>query len=148
MPTYTVRTANLPLADAQKERIAAAITAAHNAHTGAPAYFAQIIFDPLDAGSHFLGGKPNPSPHVFVRGLIRSGRADEVKAGIIRQIVEQVSAITGLDTEDVWVYLQDIAATQMVEFGRFLPQPGAEDEWRKGFSSQKLARLARAGITV
>ena len=82
MPTYTVRTANLALAEAQKERIAAAITAAHNAHTGAPAYFAQIIFDPLDAGSHFLGGTPNPNPHVFVHGLIRLGRAAEVKASL------------------------------------------------------------------
>ena len=64
MPTYTVRTANLALAEAQKERIAAAITAAHNAHTGAPAYFAQIIFDPLDAGSHFLGARRTRTPCV------------------------------------------------------------------------------------
>ena len=85
---------------------------------------------------------------MFVQGLIRSGRAGEVKAGIIQQIVEQISAAAGLSTEDVWVYLQDIAATQMVEFGRFLPQPGAEDEWRKGFSPQKLARMARAGIKI
>ena len=64
MPTYTVATANIALSPEQKAMIASAITAAHNTHTGAPGYFAQVIFAAVAAGDHFIGGKPNTGPHV------------------------------------------------------------------------------------
>jgi phenylpyruvate tautomerase PptA (4-oxalocrotonate tautomerase family) len=64
MPTYSVTTANIALSQDQKSGIASAITAAHSAHTGAPSYFAQFFFNEVSSGSHFIGGKPNKSPHV------------------------------------------------------------------------------------
>jgi phenylpyruvate tautomerase PptA (4-oxalocrotonate tautomerase family) len=81
MPTYTVTVANLALSPKQKSQIAEAITTAHNAQTGAPRFFAQVLFS---------------STH-----------------------------------EGVWIYLQDIPETQMIEFGRFLPAPGEEAEWER-----------------
>ncbi len=54
MPTYTVATANIALSPEQKAMIASAITAAHNTHTGAPGYFAQVIFAAVAAGDHFI----------------------------------------------------------------------------------------------
>lgn len=148
MPTYPVTTANIALSQDQKSGIASAITAAHSAHTGAPGYFAQVFFSEVGSGSHFVGGKPNKSPHVYVFGLIRTGRSDEAKRRLMEQILAQAKDIAGVKTEDVWVYVQDIASGQMVEFGRFLPTPGAEGDWQKGMSSQKLAELTRAGVIV
>ena len=148
MPTYSVTTANIALSQDQKSGIASAITAAHNAHTGAPGYFAQVFFSEVGSGSHFVGGKPNKSPHVYVLALIRAGRSDEAKRRLMEQILEQAKDIAGVKTEDVWVYVQDIAAGQMVEFGRFLPAPGEESDWRKGMSSQKLADLTQGGVVV
>ena len=54
-------------------------------------------------------------------------------------------AIAGITAEDIWVYLQDIAATQMVEFGRTLPEPGTEESWQAAMSAQKLQDLKATG---
>ncbi len=148
MPTYTVTSANLALSTSQKERIAEAITQEHHGSTGAPGFFAQVIFRALDEGEHFIGGKPNRSPHIFVHGLIRAGRTAEVKQSLMSGVRGRLLEIADVGQEDVWIYLQDIAAPQMLEFGRFLPEPGAEDEWRKGISPQKLADFARAGVAA
>ena len=75
MPTYTVTTANIALSQEQKSGIASAITAAHNSQTGAPGYFAQVIFSEVGSGSHFIGGEPNNSPRVYILGLIRARRS-------------------------------------------------------------------------
>ncbi|WP_288351979.1 tautomerase family protein [uncultured Marinobacter sp.] len=44
MPTYTVTVANLSLSQQQKSQIAEAITTAHSTQTGAPRFFAQVLF--------------------------------------------------------------------------------------------------------
>lgn len=148
MPTYAVTTANVTLSSDQKRRIAEIITAAHHKATGAPAFFAQVMFRALDAGEHFIGGKTNIAPHVFVHGMIRAGRGSDVKQALMRDAATQVQTVAGVGAEDVWFYIQDIEAQQMIEFGRFLPEPGAEDEWRKGITPDKLAVFRSAGVAV
>ncbi len=148
MPTYTVTTANLSLSATQKGQIAEAITAAHHASTGAPAFFAQVIFRALDGGDHFIGGKPNASSHIFVHGLIRSGRVLDVKQKLMSEAAGKVQAIAGIGAEDVWFYIQEIDAPQMIEFGRFLPEPGAEEAWRKAITVEKQTQLGQAGVKV
>ncbi len=148
MPTYTVTTANLPLSPAQKSEIAALISQAHSRHTGAPAYFAQVNFHALASGDHFIGGQPNTAPNLYVLGLIRAGRPESVKTDLIVTIATGVHKIAGIGTEDIWVYLQDLAPSQMLEFGRVLPEPGAEAAWRAGFSPEKIAALKSAGVDI
>jgi phenylpyruvate tautomerase PptA (4-oxalocrotonate tautomerase family) len=148
MPTYTVTTANFALTPAQQDAIAAAITDAHHSNTRAPGFFAQVLFVALPDQKHYIGGKPCKTPHIFVHGLIRAGRSADVKAGLIQDITTRVRETAGVGAEDVWVYLQDIPAQQMVEFGRVLPDPGAEDQWRKGISASKCQELAAAGVAI
>ena len=136
MPTYTVTSANVVLTAHHEADIAAAITRAHHEATGAPAFFAQIIFNEIAAGKHYIGGKPYSAPHLFVQGLIRAGRSAEVKAALIKAIAARVQTIAGVGSEDVWVYIQEIAATEMIEFGRVLPEPGAEEAWRQAMSAR------------
>jgi phenylpyruvate tautomerase PptA (4-oxalocrotonate tautomerase family) len=82
---------------------------------------------------------------VFVHGLIRGGRSADAKKNLVEDIAKKVAEIAGLRPEDVWVYLQDIPAAQMVEFGRVLPEPGAEQEWLRGLSPEKLHELKDVG---
>jgi len=143
MPTYTVTVANLSLSLQQKSQIAEAITAAHNAQTGAPRFFAQVLFSAANAGDHFVGGRVNTAPQVYVHGLVREGRSIEIKQALMSQMLEEITQIVHITAEDVWIYLQDIPATQMIEFGRFLPAPGDEAEWEKGMSPEKRASLLK-----
>ncbi|WP_338355586.1 tautomerase family protein [uncultured Marinobacter sp.] len=143
MPTYTVTVANLSLTPQQKSQIAEAITAAHNAQTGAPRFFAQVLFYAANEGDHFVGGSVNTAPQVYVHGLVRDGRSIEIKQALMSQILEEIAQILDITGEDVWIYLQDIPATQMIEFGRFLPAPGEEAEWEKGMTPEKRASLLK-----
>jgi len=146
MPTYVVTAANMELSSGQKAEIAALITHAHNSATGAPGYFAQVIFSQVQPGNHFIGGKPNATKHLYIHGSIRAGRTDQVKQDLMSAILSGVRPIAGVGAEDIWIYLQDIEAHQMIEFGRFLPLPGGEGAWRTGFSAEKIAAFASAGV--
>jgi hypothetical protein len=59
-----------------------------------------------------------------------------------------VQEIAGVGAEDIWVYVQDIPPEQMIEFGRVLPEPGAEEQWRNGLSELKRQQLAAAGVAI
>ena len=144
MPTYTV-SANLALTARQEADIAAAITRSHHEATGAPAFFAQVIFNEITAGKHHIGGKAYSAPHLFVQGLIRAGRSADAKAALIKDIAAKVQVIAGIASDDIWVYIQEIPAPQMIEFGRVLPEPGAEEVWRKAMSARKLEQLRSSG---
>jgi phenylpyruvate tautomerase PptA (4-oxalocrotonate tautomerase family) len=148
MPTYTVTTANVVLTSAQEREIAAAITDAHHQNTGAPGFFAQVLFVTLPERKHYIGGEPNTVPHIYIHGLIRAGRSAAAKTGLIQQISLKVREISGVGAEDIWVYVQDIPPGQMVEFGRVLPAPGAEAQWQKALSPGKRRQLAAAGVTI
>ena len=50
MPTYTVTVANFSLTAGQESGIATAITESHHANTGAPGFFAQVLFNTVTAG--------------------------------------------------------------------------------------------------
>lgn len=81
-----------------------------------------------------------------MHGLIRAGRGVDAKSDLVEDITKKIFEIAGLGPEDVWVYLQDIPAAQMVEFGRVLPEPGAEEEWLQGVSPEKMRELTEAGV--
>ncbi|WP_166262070.1 tautomerase family protein [Marinobacter salicampi] len=147
MPTYRVTSANLTLSQEQKLQIARAITTAHSAQTGAPGFLAQVFFSSVDEGDHFIGGAANSSPYIFVSGFIRSGRSTDTKQDLMNDVLEQLSKIAGITPEDIWIYLQEIPPAQMIEFGRFLPTPGQEEEWKKAISSKKQTDFSGANIS-
>ena len=67
------------------------------------------------------------------------------KAALITDIAAKVQFIAGITPEDIWVYIQEIPAPQMIEFGRVLPEPGAEEAWRQAMSARKLEDLKGSG---
>ncbi|WP_050423365.1 tautomerase family protein [Bradyrhizobium tropiciagri] len=130
MPTYFCTSAQGRLTAAQKSRIAGEITRIHAEVTGAPSYFAQVIFNEITQGNWFMGGVPVAHDHIFVYGHIRSGRAAVDKTRMIKLMADAVGAAASVDSKRaVWIYLNELQPRQMIEFGNVLPEPGDEPAW-------------------
>lgn len=134
MPTYTVTAATDRLTSDQKQRIAQGITRAHSEATGAQGFFAQVIFQSIPPGDHFLGGAPLASDQLFVRGEIRAGRTPEQKAALLEALVALVVESAQTESRYVWAYLSELPPSQMVEYGKVLPLPGSEARWLDSMS--------------
>ena len=51
-----------------------------------------------------------------------------IKQALAGQMPEEIAQIVDIAADDAWIYLQNVPATQKIEFGRFLPVPGDEAE--------------------
>jgi phenylpyruvate tautomerase PptA (4-oxalocrotonate tautomerase family) len=130
MPTYYCSSAHGRLSAEQKGRIAGEITRIHAEVTGAPSYFAQVIFTEVMPGDWFMGGVPVKHDHIFVYGHIRAGRAAVDKTRMIKLMAEALAQAAGVDNRRaVWVYINELQPRQMIEFGHVLPEPGDEPAW-------------------
>ncbi len=134
MPTYTVQTAQGHLDANTMAALATAITLTHTEITGAPTWFAQVVFQEVPAGRRFLAGQPHDDELAFVSGTIRGGsRGPELKRRLATELAATVARVTGLPSRAVWVYLIDLPPDQMVEYGRVLPDAGQEQAWLDEF---------------
>ncbi len=57
---------------------------------------------------------------------MRAGRSEEQREQLMLTINDDVSRISGIPAENVWINLCNLAPTDMVEYGRVLPKPGEE----------------------
>ena len=129
MPTYVVTAPDGRLSPVQKQDLAARITDIHCSITGAPAYFAQVIFVDVTAGNYFLAGKPLQKDNIFVHGEIRAGRDAMTKEKLIHDIMVSTARITEADVSNIQIYIVDVPARQIAEWGQILPNPGDEAAW-------------------
>ena len=143
MPTYTVKYSNLKLSPKQKKLIADGITKTHSKFTGANTFFAQVIFQENESGSHFMGGKLIKNKEIFLNGQIRAGRTLTTKKKLILGLREILTRNTKLKKDFVWVYLEDLLPQQMIEYGEILPKSGGEKKWFKSLSINLRKRLKR-----
>ncbi len=145
MPTYTVTTGINRLTPRQKTLIAQDITRIHKAVTGAPADFVQVLFADIDPANHFIGGKPLQHDFLFLQGHIRAGRTPEQKQDLLLQLVHALAAAAAAPQNAIWIYLNELPANQMAEFGHTLPQPGTEAEWFNALSQEDRNLMDRIG---
>jgi phenylpyruvate tautomerase PptA (4-oxalocrotonate tautomerase family) len=132
MPVYIVYSSTGQLSPDAKKEVAHAITEAHHALTGTHSFMAQVIFQEQQPGNVFVGGIPQGTANIFVHGMNRLGRSTELKRDPTRRIVADVSKAASTPTRNIWVYIDELPATQMAEYGHLLPQPGQESEWVEG----------------
>src|SRR5262249_14065634 len=66
MPTYSVTSVEGCLDAPKRAKIASEITRIHSKTTGAPTYFAQVIFTEIAPDYYFVGGVPLKGHQVFV----------------------------------------------------------------------------------
>ena len=141
MPTYVCSAVSGRLNSDQRTQIAQAITAIHAEEGVAPRYYFQVLFNDIARDSHFIGGEPAPDGALWIRADIRSGRTDAQKKAIMERIATQISATAEVSREDVWVYISDIPAIGVLEFGQVLPPPGQERAWFEKLPEGLQARL-------
>ena len=141
MPTYVCSVRPGLLSTGQKAAVADAITRIHGEATGAPTYLVQVVIDERAGASRFLSGKP-AEDHIWIRGDIRAGRSEAVRRALALDVVRAVAEIAGVAPSDVWVYLCNLAPSDMVEYGHTLPAPGEEQAWFDALPDALRARLS------
>jgi phenylpyruvate tautomerase PptA (4-oxalocrotonate tautomerase family) len=130
MPTYFCTTLEGRLTAEQKSKIAGEITRVHCEVTGAPSFFAQVIFQEVKPGNYFMGGAPLKHDQLFVYGHIRGGRAAVDKSRMIALMAKAVGDAAKVEnSRSVWIYVGELPARQMIEFGHLLPEAGDEPAW-------------------
>lgn len=147
MPTYTVTTLEGCLDAGKREEIAQAITRIHSEATGAPTFFAQVLFAEVAPERYFVGGVLLKGQQVFVNGQIRAGRSKESKDKLISGMLAAIASAAQLPTNNVWIYISDLVPAQMVEFGHVLPEPGGEAAWTAALPQEDRARMESFAMT-
>lgn len=145
MPTYTVTAPDGRLSNEQRQRIAAAITRIHHEVTRAPTYFAQVVFIDVKPGNYFVGGTALMGDQVFVHGQIRAGRTADDKRRLLLRILEATAEAAAMPKSHVWIYVVDLPAAQMAEFGHILPEPGDESAWTAALPDDERERMQNIG---
>ena len=64
------------------------------------------------------------------------------------RMMEEVGRITGVQDQDIWIYLCNLAPTDMVEYGHVLPKPGEEATWYDGLPKALQNYLQSLGTTM
>ncbi|MEQ9866107.1 tautomerase family protein [Pectobacterium aroidearum] len=145
MPTYycSFPSGNIP--DSQKNAIAQAITERHTEATGAPGWFVQVIINEGEGQQRYLGGE-RYDEHVWIRADIRAGRKKEQLESLITNILNDVSKISGISQDDIWIYLNNLEPENMAEYGHILPPPGNEQSWFNALPESLRNRLEALGV--
>jgi hypothetical protein len=66
---------------------------------------------------------------IFVYGRVRAGRSIQEKLKMIKLMADAVGEAAGVRRTGVWVYIAELPARQMIEYGYVLPEPGDEQVW-------------------
>lgn len=145
MPTYTVFAPAGQLSSEQKRFIAGEITRTHSEVTGAPAFFAQVLFVDIAGGNWFVGGAALDSNQVYIHGHIRGGRCAEMKRSLIVGLRDALASGAGVPTNRVWAYISELPPAHMMEYGHVLPEPGGEAAWLEALPPADRAMMESAG---
>jgi phenylpyruvate tautomerase PptA (4-oxalocrotonate tautomerase family) len=146
MPTYLCTIPAGSLSNAQKGAVAKAITRMHSEVTGAPGFFAEVIFKEIAEGDWFIGGAPLAGPQIFVHGNIRGGRPPEVRHELILRLASAVGGAAELPAHAIWIYISELPPRAMMEFGHVLPEPGGEAAWIAALSASERERMQAIGL--
>lgn len=141
MPTYHCVGPAGQLTDDVRAPVAAETARVHSKVTGAAGFFVQTYFTETAPHSHFLGGRLLDAPHLYVHGFVRSGRAPDVLASLVTELLTAISAVTGIAERSVWVYVSEIPGPQVAEWGHLLPHPGGEQAWMDSLPSEDRAAI-------
>jgi phenylpyruvate tautomerase PptA (4-oxalocrotonate tautomerase family) len=144
MPIYQCDAAPGVLTDEIKSAIAQEITRIHVEATKAPRSFVHVIFREVPAGTHYKAGEEDAT-FSFVRGNIRAGRTLDVRQRILQEISDSWSRLTGQPATQLMVTVSQLDASNVMEAGLILPEPGQEEAWFDQHRD-RLSGLAPDGV--
>lgn len=140
MPVYQCYSRKGLLTKSAKTKIAEEITRIYCNATGGSKLFVHVLFHELPEGECFVAGKPAAKSYIFA--VNRHGRDLEARRVMLRQFTEMWTRIAGQSEADLWVSLNEIDHTNLMEAGLFFPEPGHDHEWFE----ENRAKLAELGI--
>jgi hypothetical protein len=106
----------------------------------------QVLIEDTQA-DRYLGGERTPD-HIWIRGDVRAGRTEEQRTAMMTKMMQDISRITGVGQENVWVYVCNLGPTDMIEYGHVLPPPGQEKAWFESLPGSLRTYLAKLGTTM
>ncbi len=146
MPTYVCSVLENSVDGRQRDAIAEAIARIHSEETGAPKFFCQIVIEEKKPTDRYLGPS-RASSQIWIRGDIRAGRTEVQRTRMMLRMMDEVSRITGVEKEEIWVYVCNLASTDMVEYGHVLSKPREETAWFDGLPKSLQDRMIKLGTT-
>lgn len=122
MPLYTV-SCRKPLSQDIREAVSTTITDTHCEVTDAPPEFVNVIF--MDGYALKKGWS------LAIVGGVRSGgnRSADLIEKLNRTLHINIASAAKLPIEKVGIELVGVRASWVMEGGKILPEPGAENDW-------------------
>src|SRR5271156_5297528 len=108
MPLYTITTQAGVLRDAAKVDLAGKLTRLHSEYAGVPENWVHIVFHDYAVGSGFTAGRPSATAALTL--LIRTGRSDEYKRGLLKRLWSLLQSSTGAPDEEIVLGIQEVPA--------------------------------------
>jgi len=107
--------------------LAEAITTVHSAVIGVPAEFVNVVFTEYDPTAFYTGGRPNTVS--VINGTIRAGHENTVRGELLTRLAASWSSLTGHQSHQILVSLNEVDPTSSMEAGMILPDFGEEAVW-------------------
>ncbi|HEY2195311.1 MAG TPA: tautomerase family protein [Actinomycetospora sp.] len=124
MPRYELTTDD-ELTRSQKDQLAHEITDVHVAVTGAPRSIVHVIFWTTGSGNAYVGGQQRPG--TYLQGSVRAGRDADTISTLLHDLAAAVERATGAAADEVTVALRETPTHLVLEGGRTVGEPGAEN---------------------
>jgi len=122
MPLYTAITEDGFVSDEKKEKIAKEITRIHTAVMKVPSNFVRVVFLSYPKGSGFAAGEKAST--AALNCVLRSGHTDAEKTEALKQLWSMFQDLTGIQTDQLAISLQEIPSSNAMEMGQIMQAVG------------------------
>ena len=124
MPLYTAISEEGVIPGETKRKIAEEITRIHCSIMNVPKDFVRVVFVSYPPGSGFTGGVEAPT--TALTGVLRSGHTAEEKKELLTLLWRAFQELTGIQTDQLALSLQEIPSSNAMEMGRIMQAVGRE----------------------
>lgn len=106
---------------------AEAITTVHAAVIGVPREFVNVVFTEYDPTAFYTAGRPNAVS--VIQGTLRAGHESPVRGELLTGLSASWSSVTGHQSNQILVSLNEVDPGSHMEAGMILPSFGEESVW-------------------
>jgi phenylpyruvate tautomerase PptA (4-oxalocrotonate tautomerase family) len=119
MPLYTLLTEAGVLDQEAKKILAKQLTTFHTGYAAVPPEWVHVVFQEFQPGNGFSAGEPAAAAALTL--LIRSGRTDDYKRGMLLELWNLFQAATGAPDDQIVIGIQEVPSSQAMEMGQIMP---------------------------
>jgi phenylpyruvate tautomerase PptA (4-oxalocrotonate tautomerase family) len=109
--------------------LADAITTVHSAVIGVPRTFVNVVFTEYHPDSFYTAGRP--SEVWAINGTLRAGHEIAVRENLLTRLSASWCSVTGHQSHQILVLLNDVDAGSQMEAGMLAPGLGEEAVWTR-----------------